>query len=285
MNSESKIVISASRRSDLVANFPQWLAESLHRERVRLIFPRDKTKEVSLQPERVHTLVLWSKDFSHLLANKYGLLDLCQKYDQLYFHFTITGLGGTMIERHVIRPEEALSQVEPLLQVAKSPWRIKLRFDPIVYWWEGRSLRNNLDYFPRLARAASASDLHQICFSFAHWYRKAQLRAARLGLIYFDPPQEEKIKAAEKLSQIASSFGLELLTCAQAFLSKVNGIKPSACIDGALLRKLHPAQAQASLVKDRTQREECNCTESIDIGSYTQSCPHSCVYCYANSRL
>ncbi|MCK4557835.1 MAG: DUF1848 family protein [Candidatus Aminicenantes bacterium] len=33
------------------------------------------------------------------------------------------------------------------------------------------------------------------------------------------------------------------------------------------------------------QRAECRCTESIDIGSYTQSCPHSCLYCYANPRV
>lgn len=285
MNSEPKMVISASRRSDLVANFPQWLAEALHRERVELLFPRGKKREISLEPEKVHTLVLWSKDFSHLLANKYSLLDLCRKYDQLYFHFTITGLGGTLIERHVIRPEEALAQIKPLIDVAGSPWRVSLRFDPIVFWWEGRSLKSNLDYFQRLARVASALGLRQIRFSFAQWYRKARLRAARAGLAYFDPPQEEKIKAAEKLNQMASAFGLELLACAQAFLLTVRGIKPSACIDGALLSKLHPTQAQASLLKDKTQREECYCTESLDIGSYTQSCPHSCVYCYANSRL
>ncbi len=285
MNSELKIIISASRRSDLVANYPQWLAESLHRERISLIFPRGKAKEISLQPEKVHTLVLWSKDFSHLLKNKYGLLDLCRKYDQLYFHFTITGLGGTPIEQHVLRPEEALTQLKPLLQLAGSPWRISLRFDPIVYWWDDRTLRSNFDYFPRLARVASALGLRQIRFSFAQWYRKAKRRAARLGLAYFDPPLEEKIRAAEKLSQIASAFGLELLACAQAFLSTVRGIKPSSCIDGALLSKLHPAQLPASLAKDKTQREECHCTESIDIGSYTQPCPHSCVYCYANSRV
>ncbi|MDH4198294.1 MAG: DUF1848 domain-containing protein, partial [Candidatus Aminicenantes bacterium] len=29
---------------------------------------------------------------------------------------------------------------------------------------------------------------------------------------------------------------------------------------------------------------DCLCTESVDIGSYAQSCPHSCVYCYANPR-
>lgn len=248
-------------------------------------FSPAKIKEVSLKPDKVHTLVLWSKDFSHLLANKYGLLDLCRKYDQLYFHFTITGLGGSLIEKHVVRPEEALNQIKPLLEIAGSPFRLSLRFDPIVYWWEGQTLKSNLDFFPEIARVASACGLRQIRFSFAQWYRKAKIRAARIGLNYFDPPQEEKLKATEKLSRLASAFDLELLACAQAFLTTISGIKPSACIDGAFLQRLHPEHAPVSLIKDKTQREECHCTESIDIGSYTQSCPHSCVYCYANSRL
>jgi DNA repair photolyase len=62
----------------------------------------------------------------------------------------------------------------------------------------------------------------------------------------------------------------------------VPGIRPSACINGRLLQELHPNGAPVSVRKDRTQRRECRCTESVDIGSYTQTCPHSCVYCYAN---
>ncbi|TEU04292.1 MAG: DUF1848 family protein [Candidatus Aminicenantes bacterium] len=36
--------------------------------------------------------------------------------------------------------------------------------------------------------------------------------------------------------------------------------------------------------KDR-QRAECRCTESVDIGSYTQSCPRSCLYCSTSLRV
>ena len=33
--------------------------------------------------------------------------------------------------------------------------------------------------------------------------------------------------------------------------------------------------------KDKNQRKECGCVESVDLGAYN-TCLHSCKYCYAN---
>lgn len=275
-------IISASRRTDLVAFFPDWLAGAIRRETARVLGPSRRSFEVDLRPESVHTFVLWSKNFANLIANAHGLLEGLRKYNQLYCHFTVTGLGGTVCERHVPEPSVALRQLEPLLEVVGRPERLSLRFDPIVHWRDQGRVASNLDFFETLARVAARLGVTAIRTSFAQWYPKARRRAARRGFGFFDPLTEAKLAAARRLAEVASVHGLSLFSCAQDFLTSVGGIRPSACIDGALLAALHPSREPASVRKDRTQRPECGCTESVDIGSYAQSCPHSCVYCYAN---
>jgi len=280
-----KRVISASRRTDLVAFFPDWLAEVIRAEKAEVHGPSGRAYSVDLSPDKVHTFVLWSKSFENLIANAGGLWDGLRKYDQLYFHFTITGVGGTPVEREVPAPEAALRQLEPLIDLAGCSERISLRFDPVIYWKEKDEVKTNLRFFEKLAGRAAKSGIRNVRFSFAQWYGKSKRRAAKLAFPYVDPTLEEKRKDASYLSAVARSFGLNLFVCSQDFVADVPGVRPSACIDGRLLQESHPKGAPVSVKKDNTQRRECRCTESVDIGSYTQACPHSCVYCYANPRL
>ncbi|MGD8536280.1 MAG: DUF1848 family protein [Candidatus Aminicenantes bacterium] len=280
-----KKVISASRRTDLVAFFPEWLSKALKEERARVVGPSGHTYTVDLNPEAVHTVVLWSKNFSNLIEDKDGLRTALQKYDQLYVHFTITGLGGTFIEKGVPPPSAALSQLDSLIEIAGTPQRISVRFDPVIYWKEDEELMTNLSSFETLAPEIAVRGIEDIRFSLAQWYGKAVRRASKYGFNYVDPSQEEKKKVARSLNHEAKRWKLHLYACSQDFLSEIPGIQPSSCVDGFLLSRLHPSQEKASTKKDRSQRAECRCTESIDIGSYTQSCPHSCLYCYANPKI
>ena len=275
-------MISASRRTDLVASFPGWLAAALRARRAALVGPRGRAAEVDLSPETVHTLVLWSKDFANLLRNKGGLRDLLAAYDQVYCHFTITGLGGTPVEPGAPPAGAALAQLPALVAFAGDPRRVSLRFDPVVFWEEGGTVRSNMDAFPVIAAAAAAAGITDIRTSFAQWYGKAKRRAASRRFAFVDPPWEEKLEHAAALAKTAAAHGLALYACSQPELSRVPGIRPSSCIDGALLESLHPRREPASMRKDRAQRPHCLCTGSKDIGSYTQTCPHGCVYCYAN---
>lgn len=280
-----KKVISASRRTDLVAFFPEELAGMLAEKRARVYGPSGHTYSVDLNPKNVHSIVLWSKNFANLINNRFRLKDRLEKYDLLYCHFTITGLGGSFIEREVPSPDEALHQLDSLIEIVGRPERVCVRFDPIVFWDSEGELRTNLHVFEMLAPGLAAKGIRIIRFSFAQWYNKAKRRAAVKGFAYVDPSEEEKKSRTAGLVSIAKNWDLHLNSCSQKFLTEVPGINPSACIDGTLLQSLHPQKERASIKKDKSQRSECGCTDSVDIGSYSQFCPHSCLYCYANPLL
>lgn len=277
-----KAVISASRRTDLVAFFPGWLAAALKARSALVAGPRGGVRRIDLRPESVHTVVLWSKNFGNVLRNEAGLRDLLTEFSQLYLHFTVTGLGGTPVEPGAPEPDEALGQLPALVALAGRPRRVSLRFDPILFWREGGRVRSNLGFFEKVAGAAAACGIRDIRMSFAQWYRKARRRASVRGLDILDPSDEEKKTHAVALASEARARGLNLWACCQPFLESVEGIRPSACIDGRLLGELHPCREPVSGAKDRSQRAGCLCTESLDIGSYAQTCPHGCLYCYAN---
>ncbi len=280
-----KKVISASRRSDLVACFPEWLFQVLREEKVRVYGPSGHVYSVNISPETVHTLVLWSKDFRNLIENRYRLKECVNKYDQLYLHFTITGLGGTRIEKGVPLPEKAVSQLDFLIKISGGGERISVRFDPIVYWKSRGKVMTNLYYFETLAPELNKRGIRAVRVSFTQWYGKAKRRALKHEFSYVDPSFSEKRRDARYLADIAKEFNLQLFACSQSFFSAEAHIRPSSCIDGVLLRRLHPAHEPVSSKKDKSQRAECCCTESIDIGSYLQFCPNSCLYCYANPKM
>ncbi len=276
-----KKVISASRRTDLIASFPEWLAGCLSEGRAVVHGPR-AVGEVDLRPQAVHTLVLWSKNFRNLLDNTAGLRDLVGRYDQVFLHYTVTGWGGGPVEPGVPAPSEALARLEELVALAGDPRLVTVRFDPVVFIRDKGRILSNLGFFPRLAERVQAAGIKTIRVSFAQWYPKAARRAALRGIEFVDPPEEEKKDHARMLAAAAEGYGLELYSCAQSFLASVEGFRASSCIDGRLLGETHPAGEPASIAHDRTQRPECGCTVSADIGSYGQACPHGCVYCYAN---
>lgn len=278
-------VISASRRTDLVAFFPEWLTSVIEEEKARVYGPSGHVYSVDLSLKSVHTVVLWSKNFGNFIENNFGLRTALKKYEQLYLHFTITGLGGTPVEKGAPHPDAALAQMDELISIVGNPERISIRFDPVIYWEDVGEEKTNLRFFEKMAPVLEEKGIAEVRISFAQWYNKAKKRSQRHGFAYVDPEPERKLQDVQYLLEVAMHHNLCLYACSQEFLTKGTGILPSACIDGAHLQLLHPGQEPVSTKKDKSQRAECGCTESVDIGSYAQSCPHCCLYCYANPKV
>jgi hypothetical protein len=84
---------------------------------------------------------------------------------------------------------------------------------------------------------------------------------------------------AKNLSEIAHSYNLKIDTCAEVIDLEKYGIEHAHCIDAGLIERI--SNNKFKLLKDKNQRKECGCVESIDIGAYN-TCKNGCKYCYAN---
>jgi hypothetical protein len=252
-------VISVSRRIELLGFFPNKIIELL---------------EKKCPPEKVHSLVFWSKDPRPLLGHD-QLRKTLQKYDQIYLHFTISGMGATYLEPNIPSTETALNLLPNLVKFFGDPRRIRVRFDPIVHLKlaDGKSY-SNLNRFTEVIQTAGRFGIPAVTISWMEAYPKVIQRLEKHGI---EPVKLSKAQGQDELNWIVDQsrkWNMEVHGCC------VNGIPISKCIDGALLTKLHPKQYPASKIKAKGQRVLCGCTESWDIGWYNP-CPGGCLYCYA----
>ena len=56
------------------------------------------------------------------------------------------------------------------------------------------------------------------------------------------------------------------------------GVEKGRCVDLEWIRRLRPEVDEQP--KRRPTREQCGCTESVDVGAY-DTCVFGCCYCYA----
>ena len=95
-----------------------------------------------------------------------------------------------------------------------------------------------------------------------------------------EPSADEITRLAAGLAAIASSYGIRVQTCAERIDLEPMGIRHGRCIDRMLIEEL--LGCRLNVAKDRNQRPECGCVQSVDVGAY-DTCSHGCLYCYANT--
>ena len=270
-----KRIISVSRRTDIPAFYGDWFFGRLKEGFAGVVNPYGGRKYiVSLNPQDVVCFVFWSKNFSPFLENLKVIEDLGYKF---YFNYTVTALPG-VFENNV----ERQSAIDGLKKLSRtySPKHINWRFDPIII-----SSICDRNFFIKAFNelAAEFEDLVERCyFSFVTEYGKVKRNFEQLertaGVKITGCSEDFKIDLANELSEIAGRHGMRMFSCCGDYL--VNDcIKKGHCIDGSVIESLF--FPEGLVYKEKPTRKECGCTESTDIGTY-DTCPHGCVYCYAN---
>lgn len=286
MVARKKIIVSASRRTDLPKFYYDWLQKVLSQGMAELSNPifKEKTYQVNLEPENVHSLVLWSKNFQNVLNSPRHL----ESYN-LYFQYTINNYAS-FLEPHVPRYTDSLGILAGLLKKYR-PEQFNIRFDPIIISTKGEVFPHlhqpeqaRLTAFAKLCQDLSLLGMEncRLTTSYISLYGHVRKRLEKTGLdlIHLDATRQKSL--LEKMVEIASKYNLQIFSCASPLLEEVPGIKKGHCIDGHLLESLFGDKI--SKAQDQGQRDACGCTKSSDIGSYHQVCYHGCSYCYQRTN-
>ena len=282
-----KIVISASRRTDIPAFYMEWFMNSIRKGFFRVVNPYNrKAFYVPAESEKVHTIVFWSKNFGPFIRGAYGeaLLDLGYN---LFFNFTVNS-HSPLLEPKVPPLSDKLRQMKLLSEKFGSEV-VQWRFDPICFYRTSTGQnKNNLSDFSKIAGAAAEAGIHRCVTSFMDHYSKISKRVAAMpGFCFLDPPIEKKTEILTIMAGELHKKNIRLFACCEKdALSKLepdSGVRAASCIPNDLFVKKWGGEI--SLRKDSGQRIKsgCGCRVSKDIGDYlSQPCYHSCLFCYAN---
>ncbi|MCL2634179.1 MAG: DUF1848 domain-containing protein [Oscillospiraceae bacterium] len=265
------MIISASRRTDIPAFYSDWFINRLNAGYCLVKNPFNPTqiKRVSLLPQDVDGIVLWTKNTA-LLLPKISALDPFS----YYFQYSITPYH-TDIETGLANKQDVI--IPAFLELASKigAERMIWRYDPIVinnrYTYE-----YHIGAFTRLCELLKGST-KKCVISFVLAYKSVAKSLREVGSIELDVA--EKLLLVESLSEIAKSHEITLCACCELPGLYELGIQPISCVDAILLSKI--AQKTLCVPRDKNQRDGCNCAVSVDIGAYN-SCINGCQYCYAN---
>lgn len=240
-------------------------------------YNRAQISHVSLKPQDVKAMVFWTKNAKPLMPYLAELDRLGYRY---YFHYTLNGYGK-LLEPNVPPIEECL-QTFCDLSAMIGPERVIWRYDPILISNITDKTYHKAKFTYILERLYLAT--RRIVISFADDYRKASAQFRRLSQngmkISLDKDATDIGELAEYIAKTSSKYQLEVFSCAETIDLRPFGVKAGKCIDGGLIEKLFGVRVTA--VKDKSQRAECGCVVSKDIGHY-DTCLHGCAYCYAGT--
>jgi hypothetical protein len=287
MKHSNQIVISASRRTDIPAFYMDWFMEQIKKGVFEVSNPYNRRKViVPATPDKIHTIVFWSKNFAPFIKGGFGEKLLRMGFN-LFFNFTINS-DSSLLEPWVPSLKQRLDQLRDLCR-DYDPRSINWRFDPICFFeFKQNAIKDNLHDFSRIAAWASQCGVTRCITSFMDHYAKLKKRIkSKPGFSFIDPILSEKVNILLKMEKELTEKNVDLYTCCEKevlnALPSGSNIRKSSCIPNDLFVKIFGGDL--SFKRDTGQRSSkgCGCMISVDIGSYRlHPCYNNCLFCYAN---
>ncbi len=280
-----KQVFSISRRTDIPAFYMPWFMDRVSRGTIEVVNPFNRQlRQVIVTPERVQTMVFWSKNFGPFLKARCGEKLQTMGY-QLLFNFTVNS-RSPILEPGVPDLDQRLSQLRVLVDRFGSA-SVQWRFDPICYFSRQPGVvESNLGDLKTIAKMVGEYGINSCTTSFMDPYRKIERRVCN-RLKFIERSMEERVNVLLEMEQMLFPLGINLALCCEKevldHLPATSAIHAGECISGRRIMEVHGGRV--STRKDTGQRKAagCGCTVSVDVGSYSlHPCHHNCLFCYAN---
>lgn len=303
VDAQAPVIVSASRSTDIPAFYSDWFFNRLKAGYIKWKNPFNGVPlYVSFKNTRL--IVFWSKNPRPVMRHLDYLDDHNINY---YFQYTLNDYAAEDLEKNVMDLDK---RIDTFIDLSEKIGKDKViwRFDPYL-------LTETLDVDELLKRTEYIGDqlqkyTNKMVFSFADIaeYRKVQNNLRRDSVKYVDFDQNKMNQLAGGLMRLNEKWNLEIGTCAEKIDLDSYGIVHNKCIDDDLMFRMFSDDIKlmdfigvkqeqnldmfASTVeftssrklKDKGQRTDCGCVMSKDIGQYN-TCPHECVYCYANTSI
>ncbi len=265
------MILSVSRRTDIPNYYSEWFFNRIKAGFVYVRNPMNphQVSKIDITPEVVDCIVFWTKNPEPMISR----LDELASYDY-YFQFTLTGYGKD-IECNVPHKKEKMIPIFQELSKKIGMQRVIWRYDPIIFT-KKYTQEYHLKAFEQIA-AALKGYTEKCVISFVDVYAKNKKNMQMLDL--YEADKTELSEFAKKISRIAGKNGLTVGSCAESIDLADCNIEHNCCIDKALIESIIGCRIKVE--KDKNQRPECGCMESVDIGTYN-TCKNGCKYCYAN---
>ncbi len=264
------MILSVSRRTDIPAFYWEWFLNRVQAGFVDVRNPMNihRVSRIDIRPEVVDCIVFWTKNAGNIIPH----LDQLKDY-KYYFQYTINPYNK-LIEENVPLKKYVVENFRLLSEII-GPNRVIWRYDPILLT-DMIDVDYHLRYFEELAKRLKGHT-NRCVISFVDLYKKTVSNTRELMMN--EPTDMEMHFLAHNLSSIAKDYGMEIVSCSESIDLDFDGVRHGCCIDRNLIEEI--VGYKIDVKKDKNQRKECGCVESVDLGAYN-TCLHACKYCYAN---